>query len=789
MSSSRPLLGSSRPLLASCLAACVLLAVSVAPVGGSVVSAGSTGAGNAPSVDVAEATIDASSASSLDVSYNATGQVGSASDLMIVVETPSGTPVFTNGSLSNLAGTTQYTIDAAELSVNETLTARLYDSGGGSLVELANDSAAITVQSPRLTATAAANRTEVAVDGAVKFDGSGSALANDSSWDVRRNGNSILQTPVSATNYTHTFSNAGVYTGNLTASDGTGHSDYDEVTVVVGDSLDPIAALEAYPSTAAANETVQFYAGGSSDDVGIQQYQWDFDGDGTYEKTTTSSSPGGGVMVTHTYATAGTYAPTVNVTDYAGNNSTASTSLNVRPEPNVTSSSVTWTGNGTEPSGTIEANTTTGGGMFLFHLHRQGNPQAMDLTGTGADTTTELWVNFTVKNYDPDAVMGGANLHEWETGPNGNGPGTNFSARLQPVELQRNTSFTGMDPNQWKSKYDRANVGIGAGVYLGAFDMPSGKMESNMTGATLTSDAQAFMPPRFDQQTGQLNYSVAAPHWKKSLDGNGNKVQNTGFYEATIPSGMVSWMGIGNPDQLAGTYASNGTTTNLTSMEVVSRGNGDLYIDVSGIHYSSGTVSLSKDAQSPTADVADTSGTVGQSVTFDASGSADNRKVDTYEWDWDGDGTDDAATSSASASHTFSATGSHTVTLRVADGAGNTDTDTAVASIQSGGGGGGGDSDWTPTTTETAASTESVTATATAAPTDRPGTTAPSAAGAATERDAAVGTEEATTGPTSAADDTPAASSRTETAGQPGFGPLAVLLALLSVAVLARRRR
>lgn len=71
-----------------------------------------------------------------------------------------------------------------------------------------------------------------------------------------------------------------------------------------------------------------------------------------------------------------------------------------------------------------------------------------------------------------------------------------------------------------------------------------------------------------------------------------------------------------------------------------------------------------------------TSPAPGESVMFDASGSADaDGSISSYEWDFTGNGTIDA--SGQTVTHTFSSEGSHTVELTVTDDADATDTTTA----------------------------------------------------------------------------------------------------------------
>jgi PKD repeat protein len=93
-----------------------------------------------------------------------------------------------------------------------------------------------------------------------------------------------------------------------------------------------------------------------------------------------------------------------------------------------------------------------------------------------------------------------------------------------------------------------------------------------------------------------------------------------------------------------------------------------------GTAVASHTVSISTPTpgnQPPTANVSGpTTGTVGQSLTFDGAGSSDpNGDTLTYAWTFS-DGPATAATSSVS--HTFATAATHTVTLTVADGRGGT---------------------------------------------------------------------------------------------------------------------
>jgi hypothetical protein len=124
--------------------------------------------------------------------------------------------------------------------------------------------------------------------------------------------------------------------------------------------------------------------------------------------------------------------------------------------------------------------------------------------------------------------------------------------------------------------------------------------------------------------------------------------------------------------------------------------------------------------------------TVGQALTFDASGSSDPDPGETLSYHWDfGDG---ASAATAVATHAFATTGAHTATASVTDPTGQTTSTRVTVTIPGPGGPGGGGaagSGGTPpvtaTTTTTAPATQpkpSATAPATTAPA---GNTAPAA--------------------------------------------------------------
>ncbi|MFC1632763.1 transglycosylase domain-containing protein [Patescibacteria group bacterium] len=114
---------------------------------------------------------------------------------------------------------------------------------------------------------------------------------------------------------------AATYTGSLTAgshtvrvrvTDGMGNIAEDLITIsFVPDTENPVANGGANVSTT-VGQSVGFNGSGSTDNVGIASYEWNFDDGGT----------GSGVNVSHIFTSAGIYNVILTVTDYAGNSHT-----------------------------------------------------------------------------------------------------------------------------------------------------------------------------------------------------------------------------------------------------------------------------------------------------------------------------------------------------------------------------------------------------------------------------------------------------------------------------------
>lgn len=127
-------------------------------------------------------------------------------------------------------------------------------------------------------------------------------------WDLGDGDTSVQTSPV------HTFRSSGARTVTLTVLDDQGASRTASATIAVI-NLTPIAALAVDSHDEQTGVPFAFDASGSSDpspDGGIAGYEWDIDGDGTYDRQTSASA------LSESYDDDGTYRVIVRVTDDRG---------------------------------------------------------------------------------------------------------------------------------------------------------------------------------------------------------------------------------------------------------------------------------------------------------------------------------------------------------------------------------------------------------------------------------------------------------------------------------------
>ncbi len=130
--------------------------------------------------------------------------------------------------------------------------------------------------------------------------------------------------------YSHeNLTNGTKYYYALKACNTYGCSDWSEQvsatpsSTLLDDTEPPIARAAATPTNADIGETIGFDGTGSTDNVGVASYSWDFDAGNGIQVNSTSPTP------MHSYSSEGTYIVTLTVEDAAGNSDTDTVEITV----------------------------------------------------------------------------------------------------------------------------------------------------------------------------------------------------------------------------------------------------------------------------------------------------------------------------------------------------------------------------------------------------------------------------------------------------------------------------
>lgn len=191
--------------------------------------------------------------------------------------------------------------------------------------------------------------TNVTIGTMVTFDASSSTddgTITKFEWDYDNDGVYDADTGLVATTNV-TFTAVGDYPITVRVTDDDSLTDTASVTITVTPpNQPPVAALTATPDTGVMPLNVLLDAGGSTDADGtIVKYEWDPNGDGTFELDTGTTS-----SINYLYSTIGIYNSAVRVTDDDGGVSVASVPVTV----NYTTWATTWGSTGTEIAQAVE---------------------------------------------------------------------------------------------------------------------------------------------------------------------------------------------------------------------------------------------------------------------------------------------------------------------------------------------------------------------------------------------------------------------------------------------------
>ncbi|MFC7057459.1 PKD domain-containing protein [Halovenus salina] len=176
-------------------------------------------------------------------------------------------------------------------------------------------------------------------------------------------------------------------TNDVTPDDNVVFADPPDTDVVLAPLLTnqlPSATASVSPTSLAPSESVSLNASGSVDTDGqIVSYEWDVDGDGTYDTQTTSPT------ITHSYSQTGSYGVTLRVTDDGDDTDTESVTVSVTEQPIANlSASLTPT--------SVDANTRFNASNSTFAFG-DISEYKWDFTGDGNvdETTTSASTNHT----------------------------------------------------------------------------------------------------------------------------------------------------------------------------------------------------------------------------------------------------------------------------------------------------------------------------------------------------------------------------------------------------------
>ncbi len=203
------------------------------------------------------------------------------------------------------------------------------------------DTISINVTNSAPIIFASANITSATVLDTIRFTGYGydpDGTITSYKWDF--NGDNVYEFTSSTTgNTTYRYTAKATFNAKLVATDNMGATQTATVTITIT-NMKPMITLSVSSLAARVGIPLQFHSSGIDADGHVVKYEWDFEGDGTYEW----SSPSSG-NASHTYATAGTRTARARITDNNGGETSASVTISVTLNnvPTLTSGLVTPT--------------------------------------------------------------------------------------------------------------------------------------------------------------------------------------------------------------------------------------------------------------------------------------------------------------------------------------------------------------------------------------------------------------------------------------------------------------
>ncbi|MDP5060717.1 MAG: PKD domain-containing protein [Maribacter sp.] len=447
---------------------------------------------------------------------------------------------------------------------------------------------------------------------------------------------------------THIYTSVGTFSAELTVTDDDGLMATEEIIITVEPITgSPVSLSSGTPLIGTIPLSVDFTGSGSSDDVGIISYAWDF-GDGG-----TSAVPD----PQYDYINAGNYTVTLTVTDDDGNSSVSTLDIEAIDGnvPLVCADQLTNDSAAiTLPSGTlvggsdtvVGTSTVTNGSECALEISNIDNGQpwgryrvSLDLNGLGIDAGDELSISLDAEGstgvprieINQDNRANSALLsHTYGSGWNTYSGTITVPANLTTLDIWLFTNYASQSPGT--VYYDNLSIINLSDVVTNSAPI-SRPMASSITGPLpLTVD---FNGGDSTDDTGIVSYS-----WDFGDGTTGTGIQPTHIYTSV------------------GTFSAELTVTDDDGLMATE----EIIITVepitgSPVSLSSGTPLI---------------GTIPLSVDFTGSGSSDDVGIISYAWDF-GDGGTSAV---PDPQYDYINAGNYTVTLTVTDDDGNSSVST-----------------------------------------------------------------------------------------------------------------
>ena len=453
------------------------------------------------------------------------------------------------------------------------------------------------------------------------------------------------------------------------------------------------AAFGASPSQISPGQQVSFDASGSRGTNGgvITSYEWDWDGDGTYD-TTPSSNP----VATHTFASKGTYAVKLRVTDSGGTDeTTVSIPVTLPPTASFTMDNPTPlsqvpvhfdAGGSNDPDGQIVRFQWDLDGDGVYEIDKGGTSTLDAAFATSGTRTIHLKVtddNGAVDVYAVDVTVSNRK-------PVAAAAVQNPPAIVGAITTVDGSLSSDSDGTVKKYEWDLDN---NPATGPGGFEVDGGTTPT--TGYTIAASGTYSVRLRVTDNSNETDTTtitfVATKAPIAQVGASATEVRPgtpvtfdpAGSADQDATGSIVSWkfdFGDGTPPvtNADGSPVSHTFTAfgDFTVTLTVTDDQGAKSIKTIVVHV------VNKPPVATLA-VGPQPGKTGQAITFSAAGSADpDGQVVRYEWDLDGNGTYEVETSGVDhTSRTYPNRVRATVRVRVTDNDGTTAVATAALAV------------------------------------------------------------------------------------------------------------